>query len=280
MRKINLLILAFSGILLVSCQKEIDWATSSGGGGGTDGDLLVSALQVTVSTNDTNRLAFEWDGSKRLTQYKSFGKVSGVATDILHKITRLGDGKIARIVSKTSLSALIDSTVYTPFYNGAQLRYVIDTQYTVIGNILDSIVYTYTAGKVSAKETYSDFFGGMDISGKETYEYDASGNVTVIKTYSPDGLGGVDLAGTTTNTYDGHKAMVTLGEESYIVLGAANVSPRNSVKQVTNAVSSGTTYTSVISNFVFNSFDRPRAASIKVTPQPPGYDLKLSFFYQ
>lgn len=189
MKKNNLILFCLLALVFASCQKEIDWST--GTSGGSNGDLLVKAHQITIATNDTNVLTFQWDASKRLLKYTSAGKVNGTLTDITHTITRLPDGKIQRIVSKSSLTAgFLDSTVYIPFYQAAssQLKYVIDTQYTLLGPILDSSVYVYNgSGQVTSKETFTDFLGFVVPSGKETYVYDANGSITTISNYSYNG---------------------------------------------------------------------------------------------
>lgn len=281
MKKNNLILFCLLALVFASCQKEIDWST--GTSGGSNGDLLVKAHQITIATNDTNVLTFQWDASKKLLKYTSAGKVNGTLTDITHTITRLGDGNIQRIVSKSSLTAgFLDSTVYIPFYQAAssQLKYVIDTQYTLLGPILDSSVYVYNgSGQVTSKETFTDFLGFVVPSGKETYVYDANGSITTISNYSYNGAT-YDLAATSTHTFSNHKSAVTLKEESFIILGAANASPKEVTKLVTNAVSSGTTYTSTFSAQQYNSNDRPTQASLGVMPQPPGYNMKLIYYYQ
>ncbi len=272
-------------LFLFSCQREIDDTISGGGGGGstpgTDGDLLVKALQVTPATNDTNTITFQWDANKRLIEYKSAGKVNGIATDILHKITRLPDGKIKNIVYKSSLAAGgLDSIVYVPYYNGNRLAYVIDTQYSIIGEIRDSIAFNYTGDRISSKDVYMDLFGFVVHTVRETYTYDANGNILTQTALSPNGTGGFDPVSVATHVYSTHKNMVVLGEESYIAIGAANVS-KNFATSISMTSSGGAgSYTSTFSQVAYNSFDRPREATVTVTPQPPGYTMKVTMFYQ
>jgi RHS Repeat len=278
--------LIFSCLFLFSCQKEVNFSNTSGGngnGGSTSGDLLIKALEITVATHDTNVVTFQWDTNKRLLVYKSAGNVNGTATDIIYTISRLSDGKISKILAESSLTGgFVDSIVYIPAYLAAssRLSYVIDTEFTIVGPIIDSSAYLYNAaGMVSSREIFTDFFGSVSASGKEAYVYDANGNVTTITDYSPDGAGGYDVSSTTTSTYDSHKNAVTLAEESYIVLGAANTSKNNPVTQVTNAAG-GTSYTGTFSQQQFNSFNRPTQSSLSVMPQPPGYNVKLLYYYQ
>lgn len=281
-------------IALISCQKEIDGSlagtggTGSGGTGGgnsTSGDLLVKSVQITPATNDTNTITFSWDANKRLLSYISHGSVNSTAVDISYLISRGSDGKINKLgVSFPQNSGLIDSIIYYPFYlpGGNHLSYVIDTEFTIIGQINDSSAYTYGSnGMVSSKETFTGVFGLISPASKESYTYDAGGNVTTITYYTVNSANGYDVTATDTYTFDMHKNFVSLGDESYIVLGAANVSKNNPVKKVTTDMTgNGTSYTSVFSQEQFNSNDRPTQSLLSVTPQPPGYDMKLLFYYQ
>ncbi len=266
-------------IVMVSCQKEIDLGT----GANDFAELLVKAVQVTPATNDTNTITFQWNNARQLLVYKSKGKVNGTPTDITNTISRQSDGKITKIISKSSLTAgFLDSTVYFPYYQtgSSRLAYVIDSQYTVFGTIGDSIAYTYAGTQIKTKETFTNLLGTYEASAKQEYTYDGSGNVKIITDSIPDGAGGYDLGGTTTLTYDLHKSMVTLGEESFIVIGPANVSRNNFTKQVVDDSFSGTSYTTTSSQMQFNAADRPIKANLSITPQPPGYNLRLTMYYQ
>lgn len=274
-----LLISSILTIGLISCQKEIDWGT----GANDFADLLVKAVQVTPSTNDTNTIIFQYDNARRLLLYKSTGKVNSQQTDITYAISRQTDGKITKIIAKSSLTAgFLDSTVYVPYYQtgSTKLDYVIDNQYTILGVIKDSTVYTYAGVQIKTKETFTDLFGTYMQTAKQEYTYDASGNVTVIIDSIPDGVGGYDLGATTTCTYNLHKTQATFGEESFIVMGATNASKNSMTKQVVDDASGGASYTTTVSAAQFNTADRPIKYNMSVTPQPPGYDLKLTLYYQ
>lgn len=280
MRKVSLIPSLLLLILISSCQKEIDW---NQGNNSSDGDLLIRAVQVTPATSDTNIITFQWDANKRLIQYRSNGKVNSIQTDILHRISRKADGKVDQIVSKTSLTAgFIDSVIYKFYYNGTKLEYVIDTQFTIIGELRDSSAFAYNAGgRISVKDTYMDIIGTLTHTTRETFTYDANGNLLADSVFTPDGSGGFDLGSVAKNTYTTHKCMAQLGDESYMVISAENVSPNTpNIKVVDATAGGGTTYTSTFTQFQYNSFDRPVQANLSVTPKPPGYDMKLTFFYQ
>src|SRR5262249_31008029 len=156
----------------------------------------------------TNTITFQWDANNRLLVYNSSGKVNSIETDINYSISRLSDGKIKKIVARNSETAgIIDSVVYIPTYAGtsSQLAYVIDTQYTIVGDIIDSTAYTYNSnGMVSFKVTSTEVFGFSTPGAKESYTYDGNGNILTITDYTPNGTGGFDVAATQTCTYDSH----------------------------------------------------------------------------
>jgi hypothetical protein len=212
--------------------------------------------------------------------------VQGTAVSILHVISRDNSGKITKIVSKSTFpSASADSAVYWPTYvtGTSKLAYVKAKQYGgFLGDINDSAVYVYNAaGQVTQREIFSDWLGSMEPTNKNTFTYDANGNLLVNTQYNADVLTGVyTQSAATTNTFGTHKAGLTLGEEAMISLDPVNLSKNEMVKQVTNAVQSGSTYTSTFSEQQYNAFDRPIKATLNVTPQPPGYTNKLTYFYQ
>lgn len=278
-------------VLFASCQKEVSFEPVPNQGGSTNGDLLVKALQISPATNDTNVLTFQWDGNKRLLSYDTRGKVQGSVTNISHQISRASDGKITTIQSKSTIitvaGTINDSSLYTYTYvaGSSKIAHIKSTQVTFLGPSTDSIVLTYNAAnQVVERERFSDLLSGngtMERFSKETYQYDANGNVTVVNAFTADILSGAySPSGTSTYTFDGRKAAVTLGDESYAVLGTFNVSKNNAWKVVSNAVSSGTTYTATYTDLVFNSFNRPSSGTLTVTPMPPGYVNKIIYFYQ
>jgi len=277
MRSILTSIVILLTLFIVSCQKELKWDD------GSNGDLLVKILQVTPATNDTNTITLQWDAARRLMEYKSTGAVNGTATDILHRIIRNPDGSIKKIISKSSLTAgIVDSIVYSVYYQtGTRLDYVIDTQYTIVGPIRDSIAFTYNpAGYVASKETHTDIFGTLTPTAKESYSYDAKGNLTIRDIFTPDGVGGFDPAAKTTYTYSIHKNATTMAEESYIAIGPDNVSKNFPTQSITDDLVTPASYSTSFTGTQYNQYDRPSKSSLSLIPVPPGYDMKLFFSYQ
>lgn len=277
--------LSVVSVFLFSCQKEISFDNVQPGtnpSGGVNGDLLVKAHEISLATNDTNTITFQWDNSKRLLQYYSFGKVNGFRTYINHRISRASDGKITRIISRTEIDgALSDSSLYTVHYvpGSTKMAYTTGEHVGSFAGVFDSTTYSYNAaGMIASKETYSDFLGGWEAISKEEYSYDANGNLTKIISFISDFNGGWLQGGISSYTYGSRKTTASLGEESYIVISASAVSKNNMTGLTTNAVASGTNYSVVFSQQQFNSFDRPVQESARVSP--PGNELKLLYYYQ
>jgi len=280
-----------SSIVLFSCQKEADFTNgdngngNGGGGGNSNGDLLVKALEITIATHDTNVITVQWDASKRLIDYHSKGKVDGIDEETHYAISRLADGKITKIKQTSALTAgLVDSVVYVVHYvpGTSKLAYDIATQYTFIGELTDSVVFTYDAsGAVTSQEDFSDVFGVIAPSSKMQFLYDANGNVTTIKSYSANGSGGYDPVSTDTYTYGPHKSPYTLGEEAFVAIGAPSVSKNDPTGAHIAAINDPThVYDIAYDQQQYNSFDRPVSGVFHVMPQPPGYDVKVLYYYQ
>lgn len=277
--------------LLTSCQKEISFDTDNPGNtgsggtipGSTNGDLFVRGIQISPATNDTNILTCTWNSNKQLLTYNSDGRVQGVVIKINHTINRDATGKINTIISKTFMSgAISDSVGYRYSYNGNKVNYILSGRNTILGPQNDSTLLTYnSSNQVISKETFSDLFGSMDPLKKEEYQYDAAGNIRMVTTYTADFFTGAYLqSGQLVYTFDSHKAAVVLGEEAFSIIGAGNISKNNMTKLVTDNVSSGTAFTASVTTSSFNSHDRPIKSTFVITPQPPGYNQKVEYYYQ
>lgn len=277
-----LLISSVLMVVIVSCQKEIDLGT----GANSFGDLLIKIQRITPASGDTSIVNFQWDASRRLVKYSATGEVDNNSGDFTHVIARAADGKILRINSESAFF-MADSIAYFPYYESGSFRlaYVIDSQYFSLGpTIMDSVVYTYNGGgRIIETETFSGLPGFLVPTGKKAFTYDGNGNLSVVIDSLPDGFGGYDLWATTTNTYDSHRPIYQIGEEAFIIadLDPMSISNKNSNKQTrVDAISPGNSYTTTNSQYQFNAADKPIKFTMSTIPQPPGYDMKLTMYYQ
>jgi len=284
-------LIPFAAIILLisSCQKEFIDATVTppgGGGGGTsNGQLLVKALSITGT--DTTTVTLTWDSNKRLTQYISMGKTNGIVTNSKTDIIRESNGNIKKMINNPmGGSAYVDSIVaFVGYQPGtSKIAYVKDINYTPFLSFSDSIAITYNAaGKISTKESFFENFltGVMEKQSKSTYTYDAQGNLLTNTTLILDPVTMTYIPGfTITNSYDSHLAPASFGDDAFIVKGISeeSISPNHLIKKVQTG--SGTDMMLTMSQFQFNSFNRPTAEVIAFTPVPPGYTLTVSYFYQ
>lgn len=263
-------------LMLASCQKEIDWGIP---GSGSDGDLLLRAWEITPATNDTTKIDLTWDAQKRLVRYEAHGNTNGVAVNLSYRITRQADGKISKIVSIPGVP-MIDSIVYHPTYSGDKIQYVKSTTYNSFLPFEDSSHFTYNgSGQVSNITTHIAVLGMSQPVARRTFMYNASSDVSVEAIFAPNGLGGFIPASTNTYTYGTHKPAVKLGEESFIIFPVTAGASKELVKEELLATI-GNSQTRTFSGQTYNNLDRPKKASIAITPQPPGYNLSVQYFYQ
>ncbi len=280
-------------ICLSSCQKELvdpagENGTGSGSGGGSNnsnGDLLVKGVSITGA--DTTIINLKWDSNKRLSQYLSTGRTNGIATNSRTDITRESNGNIKKMInSPMGAGGSFDSTVSYVYYQPgtSKLSYVKDINYAVGFTFSDSALITYNAaGKISVKEIYFENFitGAMMKQSKSSYTYDAQGNLITNTTLTADPNTGIYAPGfVITNSYDSHLAPASFGDEAFIVRGLSeeSVSANHLIKKVQTGSALDITLT--MSQFQFNSYNRPTAEVIAFTPVPPGYTLKVTYYYQ
>jgi hypothetical protein len=277
-------------LLIASCQKDLfdpsGTPTGGGGNGGTsNGDLLVKALSITGT--DTTTINLTWDSNKRLSQYLSSGKTNGIVTNSKTDIIRESNGNIKKMInSPMGGTSYVDSIVAFVYYvpGTSKIAYVKDVNYIPGFPFSDSIIISYNStGKISSKETFIEniFAGGWMKQSKSTYTYDAQGNLITNSTVTADPLTGVyGPAFTITNSYDSHLAAASFGDEAFIVKGISeeSVSAKHLIKKVQTG--SGTDNTITMSEFQFNTYDRPTSETITFAMGSSGYTLKASYFYQ
>jgi hypothetical protein len=274
MKRFSLLSSVLMMLLLVSCQKGLDYELAPdpfNPGGGVvdtsttatnDGDLLVKILQEVTrgGVKESNTTTLSWDSNKRLKEYEVNGVSGALQVTARYRFIRASDGKVVKAIEdRYPARTNIDSVVHYVYYETGtdKIAYMVGTQYTAVGELGDSIVFTYnTNGWLSQKQVYYSIFGMSGELSKEEYAYDAKGNLTVQKMYSFDGVG-YQLSTTLNYSYGSHKTPVQLGNEAFIVALASMVSPdyySKYTQEVSGAIVLTSDYTQ---NTTFNSKDRP-----------------------
>ena len=273
MRKSKLTIALGLILAIVSCKKEDE----------TPEPRLVKVVQITPSPADTITNTLKWDANGKLLEYKTVGTANPSVSNTEIMINRAADGKINKIINKTTEPINVnDSVVYTFYYipGTNRLAYVISIDYGLYGNTKDSSIFTYNAaGKIASKEIFQNFLGSFKPSFKQGFEYDGMGNITRINYFLFDG-NSYSQKGQDVNTYDNHKAAMPLGEECFMILEPINASVNNLVGQVSNYTLSGENRTMVISDLVFNSFDRPAKFTMTTTANVFINLQNMTYYYQ
>jgi hypothetical protein len=266
-------------LAMISCKKE-EGTTDLPGGQNVN---LVKVVQITPATGDTITVTLKWDSNGKLVEYQTMGTANPSISNTEILINRAGDGKINKIISKYTDPLNVNDSVVSTFnyITGTnRIAYVIRMDYSFYGNHKDSTIFTYNgAGKIASKEIFEDFLGSYMPGSRQTFEYDGRGNITRIMYFAYDGYSYLQK-GQDVNTYDDHKAAMSLGEECFMILDPINASVNNLVGQVSNYTLSGENRTTVISDLVFNSFNRP-AKFTMTTNANVFIDLKtMTFYYQ
>jgi hypothetical protein len=284
MRK-NLILFAALAVILVSCQKEVDFAPgggSGGGGGSTSGNRLVKAVSKTAS--DSVITIYAYNSAGKIINVKSTGMDGGQDAGNEYRYYRNASGIITRTVqiNPNLVVAGIDSVITRVNYVGS--RYTSDvSSLSLFGfTVNDSTVHIYDAsGKVIRDEEYQEFVGvsPYELTLKTVYTYDAAGNVKQMDFYSHDAVtGSDDLVATMKYTFDSKSAAVNYGQDAIGIGQVDLVSVNNPIKaEFIDATDPANNFTF---NFTFNYNSNNKPTTGTQTQTPGGSTKNLSFFYQ
>lgn len=276
MKRTTFLSCVLLALLFASCQKGLDYELAPdpfnpGGGGGdttgggtttVTGDLLVKIQQEVTrgGSKEVSTTQISWDSNKRLKEYSVSGMSNGQQVTARYRFTRASDGKITRAVEDnypgyTNIDSIVRRVYYKP--GTSQLAYTVSAQYTTVGELGDSSLFTYDAnGRVNSKVVYMSAFGMSMEQSKEEYTYDAAGNLTVQKMYAYNGVS-FQLSTTMNYSYGTHKAPMQLNEEAFIVALSSVASPNYYTK-----------YTQTVSGNVVLTSEYPQDGEFSTTDRP------------
>lgn len=284
----TLLILSIILLSLVSCQKEIDWATGSGTGGGstsTSGDLLVKTEAKNGS--ETVTTVYTYNANKKLINEKITGTSQGMNVGNEVKYYRNAAGILTRYtqINPNLVAAGIDSVVNYVNYNTTTSRY---TSYvndlTLAGfTVRDSVAIIYNAaGKVIQTEQYQKvpLLGpDYDISVRIKYTYDATGNIIQQDFFSVDPVtlteGAVSII---KYTYDAKVAAIKFDNEAFVIGKGENVSAGNVTKA--DFIDVGTPANGFVLTNVFNYNSTNRPSTCVSTKEPGAVVNNVTYTYQ
>lgn len=286
MKKLIFCAFLSSMILLVSCQKEIDWGL--GGGSGT-ANLSLYRIKSKTGT-DTSQIDYYYDAGKRIIRELTNGMSAGqdLNNDLI--ITRNGSGIITKTVQKAAalLATGIDSVVTVYNYSTASSKYTSSVfQLSIFGfAIVDSADYTYDAsGKISKDEHFTQISGlpiplPPVLTARNTYTYSADGKnllgvatdaaIPPATTLSP--------AAAQAYTVDGKVNPLIILNEAVLLGRVGLFNTNNSTKAiVTNSVNPTQDFT-MDYTYKYNSANKPDSST--GTRTPGGAVTIYKYFYQ
>src|SRR5436190_4169084 len=188
MRKNVLLLLIFVTAVLFSCQKEVDFANTNGGNGGTTDALLHK--MVSRSGSDSSTLEFGYNSSKKLMTLSATDVTSGTTSLTRERVERNSQGIIQRLIIKDDQYQQLglDSVVTVMEYSSG--KYISKVTTIDLGVVVfrDSVALIYNAeGKVITERIYDDLAtGNYEENSKIDYTYSGN-NIAAIKYSSYDG---------------------------------------------------------------------------------------------
>ncbi len=257
MKLLPILCIGVLVLMMVSCQKEIDWSVNpstgtgtggsgggtggSGGGTGSSGTLLIK--DVSVNGSETLTTDYTYDAQSRFETESIYGTSGGMSFKSYRKLFRDAAGRIVMIKQKVEQGTMpsTDTSITIYHYPNATTKeydYSIMNTGALMGmETIDSVVYTYSGGNMISNSHYmSTTMGGVQIipsslSQKWDYTFDASGKVTKVVNYSnlsstPGAP--LDLAATYTYTYGtvSFQAFYTTnGAQNYAMAGLPSGNP-------------------------------------------------------
>jgi hypothetical protein len=289
----RILLASITSLLLISCQKGVDWATtttstgsgtgSGGNGGGTTGDLLVKLVAVTGT--DTFTVLYTYDASKRLLTEDSKGTSGGMTIDIYQKFYRDANGRIYKISQLMKQPGMPSDTSFTNVYypDATTLNFTYKTtDMSMMGlTTHDSTVYAWNAsGNVTVANSFmtSALLPGSVTMQKYEYTY-SNGNLTQQKSYSDINTTGTpSLVATYNYTFDNNTNPIIANGE-FLLTGKTETASKNNVvkMEIVDATTPSNSRT-MTTSITYGTDGKPTKGT--VTMQPQGMVTKYTFFYQ
>ncbi len=272
-------------LLVISCQKEIDWGT---------GTVTASARLIKVKSKsgatDSTQVDYSYDASGRLVREKTIGVAAGTSVDNDLLITRNSAGVITKAVQKSSALILlgVDSIVTRYNYNSGTSRYTSSVFGTTIMGftINDSAVYTYDAGGRITSDAHYLQTTGLPIplppmlALKNNYYYSSNGaNLDSVMQEAVSAPGGpLSPVALQKYTFDTKLSPLVIVNEAILLNRTGLYSNANPTKTVvTNTVAPGNDFT-LDNVYIYNSSNKPD--SLFSTRSPGGTMTASKYFYQ
>jgi hypothetical protein len=285
MKKKIIFLFTVVSVMLVACQKEIDWSTGNPGN-----SPVLYRIKSKTGTTDTTQTDYYYDANKRLIRELVNGMASGQDLNNDLTITRNAAGIITKTVQKAAAlqAAGIDSVVTIYNYNTSTSKYTSSVfQLSIPGfTVMDSAVYTYDgAGRISKDEHYLQIVGlpiplPPVLAARNTYTYSADGkNLVSVATDAATTPGGpLSPATAQSYTFDSKVNALILLNEGVLLGRHGFYNANNGTKVIfTNTIDPSQDFTMDIT-YTYNSSNKPDSSS--GTRTPGGAITSSKYFYQ
>lgn len=289
----SLLAVTLLTVLFFSCTPDTpEEQSGSVGSEPTDTSQIsknVLGKVVRISGTNETTFSYQYDAQNRLVWYSNTSTKADYFEDT-SKIIRDNDGIIKQVVYRSDSSQKypdpkIDSVVFDVSYNSntSQYTHKVLKYKSYNFNFKDSSVYTYDANKRIIREDvyYFDYLKAKTYLpfAKRDFIYDASGNVTSLKTiyYQVDGVN--DYEYNIAYTYEDKGVnLLNLGNEAIVLGMEQEFSPRATKTMVSTYPQSPEYNRSLTYKYSFNTKYRPLTAD--VSDAVTGAKSSLVYTYQ
>ena len=282
MRKWLFLIPVFT-IVVVSCQKEIDW----GLGNSIDSNKMLVKISSKTGASDSTIIEYSYDANKRIIREKTSGSAGGQDLTNDFVINRNASGIITTTVQKAAalIAAGVDSVVTRYNYSTASSRYTSSIfELTISGfTVTDSAVFSYDAnGKITGDAHYLVIVGipfPPFIALKNTYTYTGANLVSVAQDATtappPAPLSPFSMQAYTMDT---KKNPLIIGNEAIVLTRTGLFNANNPTKVVFTDLTGGGADFTMDYTYKYNSSNKPDSSY--GTRTPGGAVTATKYFYQ
>jgi hypothetical protein len=135
------------------------------------------------------------------------------------RFVRDNTGKLVNYVYKNNVQGFPDSVIYNINYaaGSSNVSYIYGAYDFAGSPQKDSIVFTYTGGKISSYSAYGNYTQGYQQNYYSAYKYDSQGNVIEVKE-SDASTGTLAPINMTVYEYDDKTNPLQLGFEGYLLI--------------------------------------------------------------
>ena len=219
-------LLCFLGILLFSCQREVDLPTPNTNTGADERLVKIVGTDGTDSTVST----YSYDANGRISENKVVDIYNGIDFGYTTKVVRNSSGIITRTIEIEPSLVGVDSTIRNFRYSAGKYTSSVSSITSLGFTSADSTVYTYnSSGQISKDEVYSSVNGSPFVLAlKNDYTYTSAGNLASHKqsTFNPATSTYFEEY-TESYTYDSKTNPLVLGNESIFMYLLEFTGPNN-----------------------------------------------------